>query len=181
MIILCIKLEFKKSRVFEIAEEWKSNAANTIFGWIVWNEIKKNLKYLKYTEEKKNYLCIHCAENSKEKYHQTKPWIICFELEHYPMFRSTSFSIRFMDNEITITVSSLGSNILPKEVISFEHSFRFHQFQTNTSFWFSIVINYAFRSQRNKNKSFSKFLQTKCVSFVRSNLWQILHKVATFQ
>lgn len=179
MIILCIKLEFKKSRVFEIAEEWKSNAANTIFGWIVWNEIKKNLKYLKYTEEKKIIYAFIVRRIQRENI--TKPWIICFKLEHYPMFRSTSFSIRFMDNEITITVSSLGSNILPKEVISFEHSFRFHQFQTNTSFWFSIVINYAFRSQRNKNKSFSKLLQTKCVSFVRSNLWQILHKVATFQ
>lgn len=41
MIILCIKLEHKKFRVFEIAEEWKSNAAYTIFGWIVENNFEK--------------------------------------------------------------------------------------------------------------------------------------------
>lgn len=41
MIILCIKLEHKKFRVFEIAEEWKSNAAYTIFGRIVGNNFEK--------------------------------------------------------------------------------------------------------------------------------------------
>lgn len=41
MIILCIKLEHKKFRVFEIAEEWKSNVAYTIFGWIVENNFEK--------------------------------------------------------------------------------------------------------------------------------------------
>lgn len=64
MIILCIKLEHKKFRVFEIAEEWKSNAAYTIFGRIVENNFEKK----KHVENNAKIKQIHAmCEEFKQK------------------------------------------------------------------------------------------------------------------
>lgn len=80
MIILCINLEHKKFRVFEIAEEWKSNAAYTIFGWIVENNFEKKKKHVENNAKIKQ---IHAmCEESKQK--QNK-WINCWAIFNFSL------------------------------------------------------------------------------------------------